>query len=410
VEDELESYWKWEILSGNKSIEDLTNPEHKNENIEKKNFFSRMKDVFKVTDMINVVQDTHKTCDCEENLLLLSGKGLHTIKTTLNPDGGGVASGVMNSSSFIDLEKYAKFPPQEPQAGGGKSDSFLVGIIDSGINFGGNEKQSYGSSSYEPFISSKIESSLNYNFIRGNTEVTDSVNHGTKIARIIVKNTSSEKIKLVALKTFNKDKIGNLYDNLCAIIYAMKHNMKIVNTSWGVSLAEPLPVFDEVLRRAKAANVVVVCSAGNEKIDIDLNPYYPACYADHVELGSHVITVSSKNETVCQNISSSGKKIDLTVKSDKDCRHAIPDSMGNMGTVFDSGTSYSAPYVTAGVINYMLLNPSGFSKSEYKNSISENSVVKNYGFYEAHSELVKNSSKGSSTNSASDKSSKNKKY
>jgi Subtilase family len=375
VEKELESYWKWQIVKGKKNIDEITNENRKEGNSEK-GFFSRIFDVFKVADAINVVRDNAKTCNCDDDLLLLSGPDLHLISTTLNPDGGGVAMGPPNGS-YIDPTHFLKSAPQEPQTGSG-SGAFLVGIIDSGINFGGNDKRSYGSSSYEPFISAKIESSLNYNFMRNNTEVIDSVNHGTKIARIIVKNTSSEKIKLVALKTFDKNKIGNLYDNLCAIIYAMKHNMRIVNASWGASAKEPIAVFDEVLRRAKSANMVVVCSAGNEKKDIDVNPYYPACYADHSELGSYVITVTSKNDSVCQNRSSSGKKIDLTVKSNDDCKHLIPDNMGNMGRVFDRGTSYAAPYVTAGVINYMFLNPSGFSKSGYLGSITAGGNINKY--------------------------------
>jgi Subtilase family len=379
VEKELESYWKWQIVTGKKNIEEIAKNNREKGDI-KKSFFSRIFDVFKVSDAINVVRDNAKTCDCDDDLLLLSGPDLHLISTTLNPDGGGVASGppngALSKNIFINSENNIKSPQQEPLTGDGKS-AFLIGIIDTGINFGSNDKQ-YRSSSYEPFISPKIESSLNYNFIRNNTEVVDSVNHGTKIARIIVKNTSSERIKLVALKTFDKNKIGNLYDNLCAIIYAMKHNIKIVNASWGSSLKEPIPVFDEVLRRAKSANMVVVCSAGNEKKDIDTNPFYPACYADHSELGSHVISVTSKNETVCQNTSSSGKKIDLTVKSDKDCKHAIPDNMGNMGTIADPGTSYAAPYVTAGVINYMLLNPSGFSKSGYLGTIISGGDINKY--------------------------------
>ena len=379
VEKDLENYWKWQIIIGRKDIEEITNRTREKGKSEK-GFFSRIFDVFKISDAVNVVRDNAKTCDCDDDLLLLSGPDLHLINTTLNPDGGGVAMGPPNGASeklYLDPTHFFKSVPQEPQLGNGGG-SFLVGIIDSGINFGGNEKQSYRSLGYEPFISSKIESSLSYNFIRNNTEVIDSVNHGTKIARIIVKNTSSEKIKLVALKTFNKDKIGNLYDNLCAVIYAMKHNMKIVNASWGASVKESIPVFDEVLRRAKSANMVVVCSAGNEKKDIDLNPYYPACYADHSELGNYVITVTSKNDSVCQNKSGSGKKIDLTVKTDKDCRHSIPDNMGNMGTVFDIGTSYAAPYVTAEIINYLFLHPSGFSKSGYLGSISVGGNINKY--------------------------------
>jgi hypothetical protein len=220
VEKELESYWKWQILIGRKNIEEISNKNRK-EGRSEKGLFNRFLDVFKVADAINVVRDNAKTCDCDDDLLLLSGPDLHLISTTLNPDGGAVGmgppAGALPERLYINPTNFLKSVPQEPQSGSG-SNSFLVGIIDSGINFGSNDKQSYRSSSYEPFINSKIQSSLNYNFMRNNTEVIDSVNHGTKITRIIVKNTSSERIKFVALKTFDRNKIGNLYDNLCAII------------------------------------------------------------------------------------------------------------------------------------------------------------------------------------------------
>ena len=70
---------------------------------------------------------------------------------------------------YLDPTHFFKSVPQEPQLGN-DGGSFLVGIIDSGINFGGNERQSHRSLGYEPFISSKIESSLSYNFIRNNTK------------------------------------------------------------------------------------------------------------------------------------------------------------------------------------------------------------------------------------------------
>jgi Subtilase family len=381
VEKELESYWKWQIITGRKSIEEI-NSKNRREGNSEKGFFKRIFDIFKVSDAVIVVRDNDKTCKCDDDLLLLSGPDLHLISTTLNPDGGGVAMGspsdIANENSYINTSRFYKSQPQEPQIGAGKSDPLLVGIIDTGINFEGDNKQNYRTINYEPFISPKIEPSLSYNFMRNNKEIIDSVGHGTKIARIIVKNTSSERIKLVPLKTFDKNKVGNLYDNLCAIIYAMKHNMKIVNASWGAPVKESIPVFDEVLRRAKAANMVVICSAGNEKKDIDINPYYPACYADHSELGSHVITVTSKNGSVCQNWSNSGNKIDLTVKTDSNCKHVIPDNLGNTGIFFAPGTSYAAPYVTAGVINYMLSHPSGFSKSGYLGSITAGGDINNY--------------------------------
>ena len=386
VEKELESYWKWQILLGKRNIEDLTNQtsqanDKKIQNVEgisEKSLFSRILDVFKVADAVNVIQDTAKTCDCDDDLLLLSGQDLHLIKTTLNPDGGGPGS-TGSGDTPISNEVFLKSQPEIPQAGSGKINSFLVGVIDSGIDFGVESKNIR--SNNEMLITPKIEASLNYNFIRNNNEVIDSVKHGTYIARIIVKNSANENLKIVGLKTFNSTKIGNLYDNLCAILYAIKHNIKVVNTSWGASHEEPIPVFDEVLRRAKAANMVIICSAGNDKIDIDNAPYYPACYADHPELGSHVITVTSKyieDKDPCQNRSSSGKKIDLTYKANNDCTHPIPNTSGTSMENPKSGTSYAAPYVTADVVNYLLRNPTNFSKSGYINSIPITSDIKKY--------------------------------
>jgi hypothetical protein len=401
VEKDLESYWKWRILTGDRKIEDLTSKanqtfsdrkiggEETGEPTQRKGIFSRILDVFKVADAVIVVQDKAKECDCDNDLLLLSGPDLHLISTTLNPDGPGAALGNhtdgggigSSGTSYTKAPYYSnyKLPQKEPQGGGGQNTTFLVGIIDSGINFGEQPKPSKGTIfENEEFITPKMESSLNYNFIRNNTEVIDSVIHGTKIARIIVKHTSSDKIKIVGLKTFDKNKVGNLYDNLCAVLYAIKHDMKIVNASWGASMKESIPVFEEVIRRAKTANMPVVCSAGNDKIDLDLKPYFPACYADHSELGSYVITVTSKYDSVCQNFSSSGKKIDLAFKTDSMCRHAIPDARGNMGGIFNPGTSYAAPYITADVINYLLLHPAGFSKSGYIGSIPVGSDIKKY--------------------------------
>jgi subtilisin family serine protease len=375
VEKELESYWKWQILTGKKNIEDLTEQtnqvyEDKSPSVEnptKKNIFSRILDVFKVADAVNVIQDGAKTCDCDDDLLLLSGQDLHLIETTLNPGNGGEGTHSPSDKSSIN-EAFLKLPAPEPQSGDGKSDysSFSVGIIDSGINS-------------EKFIGS-MNNPLNYNFLTNNNNINDPnpILHGTKIARIITKNTPNERVSIIGLKTYDENNIGNLYDNLCAIIYSIKNNIKVVNVSWGTSHNKPMPIFEEVIRRAINAKMVIICSAGNKKEDIDISPYYPACYADHPELGSHLLVVTSKSEDLCQNMSSSGKKIDLTMKAYKNCNHEIPDSDGNMGNIFESGTSYAAPYVTADVIKYLRKTPTGFSKSGYVNSLQPNSDIKKY--------------------------------
>jgi hypothetical protein len=373
VEKDLESYWKWQVLLGRRNIEDI--PSQQNQKGEydvakgretSKNIFSRILDVFKVADAVNVIRDTAKTCDCDDDLLLLAGPDLHLIQTTLNPD--GPAAGMGGTSGFnssIIQTKSLKLPQTEPQSGYGQKPSLLVGIIDSGLN---NEK----------YIASKLDNTLNYNFLSHTADVSDTFMHGTEIARIIAKETNGVNISMVGLKTFDNNDIGNLYDNLCAILYSIKHNIKIVNASWGTFQKQQVPIFDEVLIRAKTANMVVVCSAGNKKVDIDIESYYPACYADNSEFGSHLITVTSKYDSVvCQNFSSSGTKIDLTYQSDANCYHSIPNASGS-GGFLKPGTSYATPYITADVIKYLQTHSSGFSKSGYVGSIPSSSPIKQY--------------------------------
>ena len=379
VEKELESYWKWQVLSGRKNLEDI-NSDRISQN-DKPNIFSRILNVFKVADAVNVIVDTNKTCDCDGGLLLLAGPDLHKIETTLNPDGEIIGAGIPhfdpNTPAYkpqnVSSLKQVRY---EPQVGSGKSEVLTIGIIDSGIN-----------SKDEPFIANHLDPTLDYNFVaEGSTaknDVTDpnSVIHGTKIARIIVKETGEKyanNLKIVGLKTFDSQNVGNLYDNLCAILYAIKHKMKVVNASWGGK--KDSPIFREVMRRAVEAKLIVVCSAGNEKIDVDANPYYPACYTDDALFGNNVVTVTSKYKgAVCMNKSISAKKIDLSVDADTmgiTCLHVIPDSVGKTGS-YEAGTSYAAPYVVAEVVKYIQGKPV-FVKPDFVNSLNPKGRIRRY--------------------------------
>ena len=378
IEKELENYWKWQILLGKKKIEDLSSSDRKeifsNEQVKSssKNIFSRILDVFKVSNAVNVIQDKDQTCDCNKNFLVLAGKNLHLIETALNP-GGGIEGGTSQHGERANGGSHFKQSNTEPQQGNGKTvenASFLVGIIDTGENS-------------EPFIG-PMNHRLNYNFLDKSVNVKDpnSIAHGTLIARIIVKNIGQNRVSIVGLKTFDENNFGNLYDNLCAILYSVKNNIKVVNASWGATSRTPIPVFDEVMRRANAVNMVLVASAGNKREDLDLHPYYPACYADHSELGNNVITVTSKYKgTVCQNFSNAGTKIDLTIRANELCNHGVPNALGDTTASairMLNGTSYATPYVTADVIKYLLKNPSGFSKARYISSIPVVSNIKKY--------------------------------
>ncbi len=391
VEKELESYWKWQILLGKKNLEEIPSSSLGGEREEQysaqsdksrntKNIFSRFFDVFKVADAVNVIVDSNKTCNCDGGLLLLAGPDLHKVETTLNPDGEIIATGVPHfdpESSQIDSPVSMKLPQTEPKGGYGKSEAISVGIIDSGINLKG-----------EDLIAGSINIGLNYNFVTSNAADTNNISdpnlviHGTKIARIIKKEMGTQPINIVGLKTFDSLNVGNLYDNLCAIMYAIKHKIKVVNVSWGGK--KDSPIFQEVMKRALAANLIIVCSAGNENIDIDVTPYFPACYSDHPLFGKNVITVTSLyKDSVCMNRSGSGTKIDVTVRADTSnkgrCLHFIPNASGSSSTsaTYESGTSYATPYVTAAVTK-SLMTTVPFVKNTFVTTLPVGGKIKKY--------------------------------
>jgi hypothetical protein len=391
VEKELESYWKWQILLGKKSLEEIPSlspnrekegqySTQSDEGKNTKNIISRIFDVFRVADAINVIVDTNKTCNCDGGLLLLAGPDLHKVGTTLNPDGEIIATGVPHfdpESSQISSPVSMKLPQTEPNVGYGKSEAISVGIIDSGINLKG-----------EDLIAGSINVGLNYNFVTSNPADTNNITdpnlviHGTKIARIIKQEMGIQPVNIVGLKTFDSLNVGNLYDNLCAIMYAIKHKLKVVNVSWGGK--KDSPIFQEVMKRALAANLIIVCSAGNENIDIDVTPYFPACYSDHSMFGKNVVTVTSMyNRSVCMNRSGSGTKIDVTVRADTSsngrCLHLIPNAIGDSTTpaTYESGTSYAAPYVTAAVTKSLMITPT-FVKSSFITTLPLSGKIKAY--------------------------------
>lgn len=368
MEKKLESYWKWEIFLGNKNFEEINlasrksnqgntvRDKKKQPDDARKNIFSRFLDVFKVADAVKVEADKTQYCECDPNFILLMGPDLHLVKATLNPDTPIIATGNLSDSPNVD-SLQSKFNSQRSnnrQVGYDKQQTFTIGIIDSGINFAAMPGKS-------------PDSTIDYNFLNHSANVSDvSLGiHGTEIAKIVETKMNSVNMKYVGLKTFDEKSVGNLYNNLCAVIYSIKHRIRVVNASWGVASNET--AFEAVMTQAKKANLTVVCSAGNQKVDIDKSPWYPACYADHPVFGNNIVSVTSKyNTVVCQNTSSSETKIDVSVESDKNCKH---------GELI--GTSFAAPYVTAAVVKYMVFSPT-FTKSAFMSSLAPGSEIKKF--------------------------------
>ena len=140
------------------------------------------------------------------------------------------------------------------------------------------------------------------------------------------------KAKIMPLKAF---KNGTAYtsDIINAIEYAEKKGVKIVNCSWGTT------VDNQALKEAiEGSNMLFIFAAGNNGVNIDINPVYPAAY----DL-PNIISVASINKY--GNLSSFSNygvnSVNVAAPGE-----AIISTLPNNGYGYMSGTSMAAPFVT----------------------------------------------------------------
>ncbi len=183
-------------------------------------------------------------------------------------------------------------------------------------------------------------SALQDNMVTGwdffnNTELTYSAEtssdsmHGTHVAGIISQVAPNSKI--IPLKVFENGK-AYTSDIIKAIEYAEEKGADIVNCSWGNSSENP------ALKEAmENSNMFFVAAAGNNRMNLDETPVYPASYGL-----DNIISVASVNQDGGMSyFSNYGESVDIAAWG-RDVYSTIPNNeYGNM-----NGTSMSAGYIT----------------------------------------------------------------
>jgi hypothetical protein len=81
----------------------------------------------------------------------------------------------------------------------------------------------------------------------------------------------------MALKFLDRDGYGYTSDAVECLDYAISQGVDIINASWG-SYSYSRALFDAV-SRCRDAGILIVAAAGNEGLDSDRNPSYPANFA-----------------------------------------------------------------------------------------------------------------------------------
>src|SRR5947207_2743631 len=123
-----------------------------------------------------------------------------------------------------------------------------------------------------------------WNLINFNFDVSDADGHGTELAGTIgaVSNNTlgiaaaEWPLRLMAVKFLDVRHPPTAWTGAVAIAMAVAAGAEVINAAWGVGI--PFVVLRNAIRLANALGAVVIAAAGNDGLDNDLLPTYPASY------------------------------------------------------------------------------------------------------------------------------------
>lgn len=229
------------------------------------------------------------------------------------------------------------------KASGKKLSEVTVGVIDSGVDY------------THPDLRDRIvDTSLNFSSSGKQNSSMDDQGHGTMVAGIVMQNTT-DNVKIKPYKVLNKD-------GKCAtsqIISVVNHILtekdapSVINLSLGGEY-DKLDPFEKTLRSLIESLVgkgcTVVVAAGNESSDA--GNYSPSNI-------SSVITVSaSTSKNTRSYYSNFGSVVDIAAPGD----NIYTTNLGGGYTSSHSGTSFSAPFVTAAAATVLMMDSTLTSK------------------------------------------------
>ena len=190
-----------------------------------------------------------------------------------------------------------------------------------------------------------VDDDYGVDLVSGQGSGVDKNGHGTHAAGIIAARGNNDrgisglcwKSKVISVRWMDADGRGYTSDAAEAIVYAVNQGARVINASYGSTIATD--VEREAIAYAAAHDTLIVAAAGNDHKNDDKQPVYPAAYPD-----ANIITVAATDEKDhLADFSNYGKKtVDLAAPGD-----SIGSTYKGGDYVYMSGTSMAAPLVAA---------------------------------------------------------------
>lgn len=201
---------------------------------------------------------------------------------------------------------------------------------------------------------------------------TAAYNHGTHCAGTIAAASgngigitgiagSTDKVSLMDVKVLQgREGTGSTFSLICGIQYAEKNGADICNLSMGSYVDDP-----SLYRTMAKSDMLFVCAAGNDGIDLGVRPIYPGCY----DLANVICVGNTEKSGRLYKLSNfSAVKVDIAAPGTEIYGTLTGNRYGNM-----SGTSMAVPFVS-GTAALLHSYYEDISASEMRNLILDSAV------------------------------------
>ncbi|MEY2879572.1 MAG: hypothetical protein RLZZ15_1952 [Verrucomicrobiota bacterium] len=176
------------------------------------------------------------------------------------------------------------------------------------------------------------------------TNISDQTGHGSHVAGIIGAAGNNGfnmagvawRVQLMIVKNSDASGSSSQSDSALCVDYAIANGAHVINCSFGgTSFSQ---TFFTALKAARDAGVIVVCAAGNDGLNNDTSPHYPASYAL-----DNLVSVGNSDPTDFYSFSSDyGGLVELFAPGTS----ITSLDLTATGQTVRSGTSMAAPHVT----------------------------------------------------------------
>jgi thermitase len=212
-------------------------------------------------------------------------------------------------------------------------DSLWINPGESGLDSKGRNKATNG---IDDDQNGYIDDVHGWNFVTNSADLKDRHGHGTHIAGIISSVAPQSRLLILKYYDAKSTPIENVLHTMQAFKYAIQMKVQIINFSGGGP--GPSSKEESILKEAEKNKILLVAAAGNDGVNTDHIPYFPADYPL-----SNILSVTALNSSlgIPMYANYGARSVSVAAPGDE-ILSSLPG--GNFGEM--SGTSQATAFVS----------------------------------------------------------------